>query len=75
MSYLPLFPVSKVSGTSSFYSTDSEGAGVEEEGETLASESKDKDAKKRKATDSENVQPNAEVSQGTVAERKIKNGI
>ncbi|KAG0563691.1 hypothetical protein KC19_8G051800 [Ceratodon purpureus] len=50
-----------------------EGGGAEEDA-TAAAEPKDKEAKRRKVADSENVQPNVELSQGAVAKRKINDG-
>jgi len=60
-------------------STDLEETGVEdgavETNEAPVSEPKDKEAKKRKAADSENKHPDAELSRGAVVDRKIKDGI
>lgn len=57
----------------------SEGSGVDgggaDEDATAAAEPRDKDAKKQKFADSEKVQPNVKLSQGTVIERRTKDGI
>jgi hypothetical protein len=57
---------------------DAEGSGVGgedvEEGALAAAEPKDKEAKKRKVADSESLQPNVQLSQGAVVERKVTDG-
>jgi len=49
--------------------------GVVEGNEAPASERKDKEAKKRKAADCENVEPSTQLSQEAGVERKFKDGI